>query len=114
MIDFVMHPNPPVSGQSWIIVHTPEESSKMTFCQNGSYRCNKPCEGTQTYFTVMPLKDLTPGYPGKAFEMFASFEELGKSLQTIEIYTDEGTGVVVIWGWDMEAQETKIFVGDSV
>jgi len=46
--------------------------------------------------------------------MFVSYTELGYRPQTTEIDMDEATGRVVIWGWDKQAHETKIFVGDLV
>lgn len=110
--DLVPEPaEPPVRCQTWLIFHTREKSLEIPFLQNGSYHCNTPCEDTGIYFAVKPLKDIGLGM---SLEMFVSYEELGRPLQTVQIYADEGSGRVVIWGWDVKAQETKIFVGDLV
>lgn len=36
------------------------------------------------------------------------------SPQTTEVEMDGATGRVLVWGWDKDACETKIFVGDLV
>jgi len=48
--------------------------------------------------------------------MSVPFEELKfeRPPKTSEMDMDEATGRVVIWGWDEDACEARIFVGDLV
>ena len=47
--------------------------------------------------------------------MVAAYEEhRSHPAQNVEVDMDEATGRVIIWRWDANAFETKIFVGDLV
>jgi len=65
---------------------------------------------------VIPLDDLVLEDGRGALRMLVSYKELKFKFRplTIEMDMDEATGRVIIWGWDKNAYETKIFVGDLV
>jgi hypothetical protein len=66
------------------------------------------------YFVVTPLKGLTSEGPRKVLRMFVSRERFEQISDPTEMAIDEATGRVVIWVWDRNALETKIFIGDLV
>ena len=102
-----------------LTIHDHANGSDLPICRNGLY-FDKVRVGDHfgVDFLVMPLRDFAPqGQNQKPFRVFVSYEEdLGgrTGMQTIEIDMDEATGRVVIWGWEPEAQETRVFVGDLV
>lgn len=63
---------------------------------------------------VTPLKDLGLKGGKKTLRMIVSFAELEGCTKTIKADMDEATGRVVIWGWDRQTYQRKIFVGDLV
>jgi hypothetical protein len=63
---------------------------------------------------VTRLDDLALVGRGEALRMSVRYKGLGYRPRTIEIDMDEATGRVVFWGWDKDADETKVFVGDLV
>lgn len=76
----------------------------------------KSCEDDGALYLVAPLKDFALRDQVKVLRMFVSREEFEKVLdsEVNEIDVDEATGRVIIWRWDSEAQEVKLFVGDLV
>ena len=62
-------------------------------------------------YVVVPLKKPPLRGSGGALWMFVHREELDLNPQ---LDIDEATGRVVIWGWDMAAQETRVFIGSLV
>jgi hypothetical protein len=62
-------------------------------------------------YVVVPLKNLPLRGSGEAIWMFVHREELDRDPQ---LDIDEASGRVIIWGWDLVAQETKVFIGDLV
>ena len=65
---------------------------------------------------VTPLDDLVLEDGRGALRMSVPLEELKfeRPPKTFGMDMDEATGRVVIWGWEEDACETKIFVGDLV
>lgn len=49
-----------------------------------------------------------------ALQMSVTYQDLKYHPGTIEMDMDEATGRVIIWGWDKDAYEMKIFIGDLV
>lgn len=84
------------------------------------FSCQKGLHFEKAFLTegldilVTRLDDLTLEGGGEALRMFVRYKRLGYRPRTIEIDMDETTGRVVFWGWDKDAYETKVFVGDLV
>ena len=104
---------PPVLEQKSTIIEIDAKDPEMPFCRNGLY-FDKYCEDVGIHFYVIPLKAFAMQDSRGILGIFLSHKELEQTLQMIEIDMDEVTGRVLVWGWEKEAQETRIFVGDLV
>ena len=88
--------------------------------RSGGFSCRKglhsdlAVQGDKINILVTPLDDLVLEDGRGALRMTVPFKEFRHCSQTIEMDMDEATGRVVIWGWDKDAYETRIFVGDLV
>ena len=89
--------------------------SSVLSCTNGLHS-DKMLLKDKLEILVTPLDDLVLEDGRGTLRMSASYQELGFKSPTraIDMDMDEVTGRVVIWGWDKDANETKIFVGDLV
>ena len=103
----------PVLKQNLTVVESHGRGLEVPFCLKGLF-FDKSREGDGVRFLVMPMKDLALHGPRRALQIFVSCKELGRASQLIEINMDEATGRVVIWGWDKEAREAVVFIGDVV
>lgn len=63
---------------------------------------------------VTPLNDHGLEGGRGTLRMIVSFAELECCTRAIKADMDEATGRVVIWGWDRNTHQRKIFVGDLV
>ena len=63
---------------------------------------------------VTPLDDLIVEGGRGALRMTVPYKELVDRDLTITIDMDGATGRVVIWKWNKDARETRVFVGDLV
>ena len=90
------------------------DSSALS-CTNGLHS-NKAILKDRIEILVTPLDDLVLEDGRGTLRMSASYQELGFKWppRTIDMDMDELTGRVIIWGWDKDAYETKVFVGDLV
>jgi len=106
---------PPVLKQKQTRIRNHGRASAGFSCRNGlhsdtAFLIDKLC------ILVTPLDDLVLEGGRGALRISVLYKELKVKwpLQTTETDMDEATGRVVIWGWDKDAYETKIFVGDLV
>lgn len=104
---------PPALKQKSTPLQTHRWGSVGFSCRKGLH-LDKALQSDKFHILVTPLDDLVLEGGRKALRMFVPYKELKHFSQTIEMDMDEATGRVIIWGWDKDAYETKIFVGDLV
>ena len=71
-------------------------------------------QGDELDILATPLDDLVLEGGRGALRMTVSYKEFRDCTMSVEMDMDEATGRVVVWTWDVDARETKIFVGDLV
>ena len=103
---------PPILKQNSTTLPQCIEGLDLLSAQKGLY-IEKAPESDGVYYLVMPLKYLASQHPRRFLPIFVSREEFNQ-VSHVDLAMDEATGRVIVWGWDEEAQETKIFVGDLV
>ena len=104
----------PVLKQNSTTVEGYGRGLEVPFCLKGLFFTKTAREGGGVRFLVTPLKDLALHGPRRALKVSVPHRELGGASQSIEIDMDEATGRVVIWGWDKEAREAVVVIGDIV
>ena len=76
---------------------------------------NKELRDGRINILVTPLDDLVLEGGRKALRISVPYEEhRSHPVRNVEVDMDEATGRVVIWRWDGNTNETKVFVGDLV
>jgi len=114
--EFASNPTePPTLKQKTTPVENHGRRSAGFSCQKGLHS-DKALLVDKLDILVTPLDDLVLESGRGVLRMFVSYKELGFKFRplTIEMDMDEATGRVIIWGWDKDAYETKVFVGDLV
>jgi len=83
-------------------------------CQKGLH-FDKALQGGRIDILATPLDDLVLEGGRRALRVPVPYEEhRSHPVRNVEVDMDEATGRVVVWRWDGNACETKIFVGDLV
>lgn len=113
-IDFASRPDePPILEYRTTIIQGNANDRETSFSHRGLHFI-RTCDATGVRFLVRPLKNIASQDQRKVLQMFVSYQELGQVPDTTEIDMDEVTGRVVIWGWNMQAQETRVLIGNLV
>ena len=106
---------PPLLKIKETLIRRHGRDSAGTSCRKGLHS-DKALLNDGLDILVTPLDDLVLKDGKGTLRMSVPYKEFGFkwSPQTVEIDMDEATGRVVVWGWDRDACETKIFVADLV
>ena len=113
--DSVPEPRSTILEQKFTVLWNYGWVSSGMSCTNGLH-ANTTLLEDKVEILVTPLDDLVLEDGRRTLRIPVSYQEFGFKFppQTIEVDMDEITGRVIIWGWDKDARQTKIFVGDLV
>jgi hypothetical protein len=108
---------PPGLKQKCTAIGAERPGASGFFCRKGLYfdvYFDEDSTNDGMHYMVIPLKSLALHGPKNILRMFVSCKEIEPTSRGIHLDVDEATGRVIVWGWNEEAQETTIFVGNLV